>query len=99
MFDENRNATLLLVELLRFKGDRVTTAFDAASASQRANIGRCDVGFLALGLPDINGHHLAESLWALQTTRRCRCSLSRNMTAARAVERRPHLASRGISSS
>jgi CheY-like chemotaxis protein len=63
--DDNQDAAETMAELLRLKGHRVTTAYDAASALRLAAHERWDAAFLDLGLPGMNGYELAEALWAM----------------------------------
>jgi PAS domain S-box-containing protein len=63
--DDNEDAAESMAELLRLRGHRVATAYDAASALQLAASEHWDAAFLDLGLPGMNGYDLADALWSI----------------------------------
>ena len=62
LVDDDRDFADLLAESLRSEGHRVCVSRDAASALARARELEPHVVLLDIGLPDINGNELAQSL-------------------------------------
>ncbi|MEN3278287.1 MAG: hypothetical protein V7631_4077 [Massilia sp.] len=66
LVDDNIDAAVSLSLLLEAAGDHlVSTYYDAASALEWAAFERPDVFILDIGLPDMNGYQLAQSLRAM----------------------------------
>jgi len=62
--DDNVDAADTLTELLRLSGHVVETAYEGASALQRAEKVRPDLAFIDLNMPGIDGYELARQLRA-----------------------------------
>jgi signal transduction histidine kinase/CheY-like chemotaxis protein len=62
--DDNRDACLMLAELLRLQGHVVHTAHDGAQAVALAEKVRPDVLVLDIGMPGLNGYEVARTLRA-----------------------------------
>ena len=60
--DDSQDNAIVLAELLRLSGCETAFAFDGASALETAASFDPDVIFLDLGLPDMDGHQVAQML-------------------------------------
>ena len=60
--DDNRDATLSLVQLLEIAGASTRRAFDGEEAMQIIDRNEFDVALLDIGLPKMNGHDLARAI-------------------------------------
>ena len=67
--DDNADAADSLSQLLGVQGYRTAVEYDARSALRRARAERPDAMLVDIGLPDIDGYHLAEQLRAMPETR------------------------------
>jgi CheY-like chemotaxis protein len=63
--DDNRDAVLLLCRVLQRWGHTVHTAHDGARAIEQVRQHQPDVVLLDIGLPDMNGYEVAQTLHAL----------------------------------
>lgn len=66
LVEDNEDARLTMVELLRVMGVAVTAARDGAQAIALASAERFDAGVLDIGLPDMSGYDLARRLHTVQ---------------------------------
>jgi CheY-like chemotaxis protein len=69
LVDDNADAADSLSQLLSVQGYRTAVEYDARSALRRARVERPDAMLVDIGLPDIDGYHLAEQLRAMPETR------------------------------
>ncbi|QOY95626.1 GAF domain-containing protein [Massilia sp. UMI-21] len=69
LVDDNADAADSLSQLLNVQGYRTAVEYDARSALRRARAERPDAMLVDIGLPDIDGYHLAEQLRAMPETR------------------------------
>ncbi|RZA35577.1 MAG: GAF domain-containing protein [Lysobacteraceae bacterium] len=69
LVDDNADAADSLSQLLGVQGYRTAVEYDARSALRRARAERPDAMLVDIGLPDIDGYHLAEQLRAMPETR------------------------------
>ncbi|MEX5748206.1 GAF domain-containing protein [Massilia sp. X63] len=69
LVDDNADAVDSLSQLLNVQGYRTAVEYDARSALRRARADRPDAMLVDIGLPDIDGYHLAEQLRAMPETR------------------------------
>jgi signal transduction histidine kinase/ActR/RegA family two-component response regulator len=69
LVDDNADAVDSLSRLLGVQGYRTAVEYDARSALRRARAERPDAMLVDIGLPDIDGYHLAQQLRALPETR------------------------------
>jgi len=69
LVDDNADAADSLSQLLSVQGYRTAVEYDARSALRRARAERPDAMLVDIGLPDIDGYHLAEQLRAMPETR------------------------------
>jgi PAS domain S-box-containing protein len=69
--DDNRDATLSLVQLLELSGAQARLAFDGEEALALIDGNEFDVALLDIGLPKVSGHDLARAIrargWGRQT--------------------------------
>jgi CheY-like chemotaxis protein len=69
--DDNRDATLSLVQLLELSGAQARLAFDGEEALALIDRNEFDVALLDIGLPKVSGHDLARAIrardWGRQT--------------------------------
>ena len=69
--DDNRDAADSLAMLLRTSGNDIRTAYDGAEAVQVANDFEPEVVLLDIGLPNMDGHEVAQRIrqepWARRT--------------------------------
>ncbi len=69
LVDDNADAVDSLSTLLNVQGYRTAVEYDARSALRRARAERPDAMLVDIGLPDIDGYHLAEQLRAMPEMR------------------------------
>lgn len=69
LVDDNADAADSLSTLLGVQGYSTAVEYDARSALRRARAERPDAMLVDIGLPDIDGYHLAEQLRAMPETR------------------------------
>jgi len=69
LVDDNADAADSLSTLLSVQGYHTAVEYDARSALRRARAERPDAMLVDIGLPDIDGYHLAEQLRAMPETR------------------------------
>jgi signal transduction histidine kinase/ActR/RegA family two-component response regulator len=69
LVDDNADAVDSLSTLLGVQGYHTAVEYDARSALRRARAERPDAMLVDIGLPDIDGYHLAEQLRAMPETR------------------------------
>jgi len=69
LVDDNADAADSLSTLLNVQGYHTAVEYDARSALRRARAERPDAMLVDIGLPDIDGYHLAEQLRAMPETR------------------------------
>jgi signal transduction histidine kinase/ActR/RegA family two-component response regulator len=69
LVDDNADAADSLSQLLSVQGYRTAVEYDARSALRLARVERPDAMLVDIGLPDIDGYHLAEQLRAMPETR------------------------------
>jgi CheY-like chemotaxis protein len=62
--DDNRDATLSLVQLLELAGAQARLAFDGEEALALIDGNEFDVALLDIGLPKVSGHDLARAIRA-----------------------------------
>src|SRR5450830_77263 len=72
LVDDNEDAVRMLGMLLTQHGHRVDVCFDPHTALARVDTLRPDVAVLAIGLPLMSGHELAQRLRVLPGGERCR---------------------------
>ncbi|MGI4845894.1 MAG: GAF domain-containing protein [Janthinobacterium lividum] len=69
LVDDNADAADSLSQLLGVQGYHTAVEYDARSALRRARAERPDAMLVDIGLPDIDGYHLAQQLRAMPETR------------------------------
>ena len=69
LVDDNADAVDSLSQLLGVQGYHTAVEYDARSALRRARAERPDAMLVDIGLPDIDGYHLAEQLRAMPEMR------------------------------
>ena len=69
LVDDNADAADSLSQLLNVQGYHTAVEYDARSALRRARAERPDAMLVDIGLPDIDGYHLAQQLRAMPETR------------------------------